>query len=88
MRGFSRVLAHPQVLKSEQATRVKRHHHVMSFHDVQSEGAGANDDPLRLRTQGQHHPVLVLRQKRQAEAERERGREVKVSKGRIFDKEN
>lgn len=71
MRGFSRVLAHPQVLKGKQAARVQRHQHVTSFHDVQSEGPGANDDPLRLRTQGQHHPILILRQKRQAEGERE-----------------
>lgn len=72
MRGFSRVLAHPQVLKGQEATRVQRHHHIAPLHDVQSEGPGADDDPLRLRPQGQHYPVLVLRQERQAEAERER----------------
>lgn len=73
MRGFSRVLAYPQVLKSQQAARVQRHHHFSPFHDVQSEGPGTEDDPLRLHPKGQHHPVLVLRQDRQAEAEREEG---------------
>ena len=74
MRGFSRVLAHPQVLKGQQAAGVQRHQHVSPFHDVQSEGPGADDDPLRLRPQGQHHPVLVLRQERQAEEDREERR--------------
>lgn len=62
--GFSRVLAHPQVLKGQQATRVQRHQHVASFHDVQSEGPGANNDSLRLHPQRQHHTVLILRQDR------------------------
>lgn len=74
MRGFSRVLAHPQVLEGQQAARVQRHQHVSPFHDVQPEGSGAYDDPLSLRSQGQDHPVLILRQERQAEAERERER--------------
>lgn len=72
MRGFSRVLAHPQVLEGKEATRVQRHQHFTSLHDVQSEGPGANDNPLRLCTQRQHHPVLILRQKRQAVEEREK----------------
>lgn len=70
MRGFSRVLAHPQVLKGQQAARVERHQHFWAFHDVQPEGPGADDDPLRLRPQGQHHSIFVLRQERQAERER------------------
>lgn len=71
MRGFSRVLAHPQVLEGQQAARVQRHQHVSPFHDVQPEWPGADDDPLRLRPQGQHNSVLVLRQERQAGAERQ-----------------
>lgn len=65
--GLSRVLAHPQVLKAEQPTRVQRHQHVASLHDVESEGPGADDDPLGLGSQGQHHPVLILGQEREAE---------------------
>lgn len=70
MRGFSRVLAYPQVLKCQQATGVQRHQHFAPFHDVQSEGPGTEDDPLRLHPKRQHHPVLILRQDRQAERER------------------
>lgn len=75
MGGFSRVLAYPKVFKSEQAARVQRHQHFSPFHDVQSEGLCTEDDPLRLHPQGQHHPILILRQKRQAAPEREDGEE-------------
>lgn len=63
--GLSRVLAHPQVLKTEQASRVQGHQDVASLHDVEPEGPGADDDPLGLRSQRQHHPVLILGQERQ-----------------------
>lgn len=69
---FSRVLAHPQMLKCQEATRVQGHQHVTSFHDVQSEGTGTDDNPLRLCSQRQHHPVLILGQEGQAETERRR----------------
>lgn len=85
MRGFSRVLAHPQVLEGQQATRVQRHQHFTSLHDVQSEGPGTDDDPLRLGAQGQHHPVLVLRQERQAVAGRGGREEMSVTRGFPFD---
>lgn len=74
MGGFSRVLAYPKVFKSEQAARVQRHQYFSPFHDVQSEGLCTEDDPLRLHPKGQHHPILILRQKRQAAPEREEGK--------------
>lgn len=69
MRGFSRVLADPQVLESQQAARVEGHQHFSAFHDVEAEGPGAENDPLGLHTQGQHHAVLVLGQERHAAVE-------------------
>lgn len=69
MRGFSRVLADPQMLERQQAARVERHEDFSAFHDVQAEGPGAEDDPLGLHAEGQHHAVLVLGQERHAAAE-------------------
>lgn len=73
MRSFSRVLAYPQVLKSQQATRVQRHQHFSPFHDVQSERPSTDNDPLRLQPKRQDHPVLVLRQEGEAETEGDEG---------------
>lgn len=68
---FSRVLAHPQVLEGEQAAGIQWHQDIVSLHYVQAEGPDANDDPLRLRPQGQNNSALILRQNWQAVAERE-----------------
>lgn len=62
MGGFSRVLANPQMLESQQAPRVEGHQHFSAFHDVQAEGPGTEDDPLGFHTEGQHHAILVLGQ--------------------------
>lgn len=66
MRGFSRVLAYPQMLEGQQATRVEGHQHFSPFHDVQAEWSGTEDNTLGLHAKGQHYPVLVLRQERHA----------------------
>lgn len=60
--GDSRVFPQPQVLESEQAAGVKRQKHFRPLHDVQSEGASANDEPLALCSQRQNHTVVILRQ--------------------------
>lgn len=78
MRGFSRVLADPQMLESQQAARVEGHQHFSAFHDVEAEGPGAENDPLGLHTQGQHHAVLVLGQERHAAVEGEKSGNCKL----------
>ena len=64
--GLSRVLARPQVLEGQQAAGVQGHQQLVTLHDVQAEGPGAQDDPLGLAAQGEDHAVLVLGQEGQA----------------------
>lgn len=64
--GDLRVLAQAQVLEGQKAAGVERHQHLRTLYDVQTEGPGANNQPLlSCRSQGEHHAIIVLRHKRQ-----------------------
>lgn len=63
----SRVFAQAQVLKGQQATGIEGQQDLRTLHDVQAEGLDADDEPLFICAQREHHAVLVPSHHRHAE---------------------